>query len=225
MVIPLSDADLMAMRTDTENTFVERKPTRDKGGWLLTAVAFANSVPMDYPAVLFIGVNNDGTIENVNKDHDWEKFQMTVSKEVSRAYPPIYCAYKLLSDDGEHKFLAAIIPGSPQRPHFAGKSYVRVGPETKETSEDQFNLLVAERASKAYTIRQWIGKRITLARFVQGTLRPHPANLLDCTEHYVSLEVEWNKASSERKSYPLNRTEISFNHPLSCLELEVRDSP
>src|SRR6266700_7682873 len=108
------------MRTDIENSFVERKTVRDKGGWLRTAVAFANSTPIDYPAVLFVGINDDGTLETVPPNHDWEKQQKTVTEELSRAYPPLYFLPKILRDAGK-EFLAVIIPGSSLRPHFTGK--------------------------------------------------------------------------------------------------------
>jgi hypothetical protein len=55
-MIELTDDNLNQMRRDTENSFVERKTVSDKRGWLHAAVAFANSVPIDYPAVLFVGV-------------------------------------------------------------------------------------------------------------------------------------------------------------------------
>jgi predicted HTH transcriptional regulator len=143
VVKDLTDDDLSRMRTDTENNFAERKTVSDKRGWLHTAVAFANSIPLDYPAVLFVGVNNDGTLENVPPDHDWEKQQKTVTSELGRAYPPIYCLAKILRDQGR-EFLAVIIPGSSQRPHFTGKAYVRVGPQTKEASEEQFENLIRQ---------------------------------------------------------------------------------
>jgi Putative DNA-binding domain len=226
MNLTLSDDDLTRMRTDTENNFVERKPLAAKADWLQVAVAFANSAPIGYPAILFIGVKDDGTPESTNADHDWEKQQVTVSREISRAYPPIYCVYKILRDDASQECLAVIIPGSPDRPHFAGKSYVRIGPQTKEVSGAQFDRLVAERSSKAYKIREWIGKEIGFARIEQGVLRSRPATLLDCNQHYVSVSVEWNRTNiGPPTSYPLNRTEISFNNSMNCLELEIRDLP
>jgi hypothetical protein len=42
----LSDIDLAARLTDTEDHFTERKSKSDKGGWLRTTVAFANSTPI-----------------------------------------------------------------------------------------------------------------------------------------------------------------------------------
>src|ERR1700733_5394947 len=151
---------------------------------------------------------------------------MTVNQEINRAYPPIYRVCKVLRDDTAGRFLAVIIPGSSQRPHFAGKSYVRVGPRTEEASEAQFNVLIAERTAKAYKIREWIGKEIAFARFQQGILMSWRAELRGCTQHYATVVVHWNSASTSKAiSYPLNRIEISFNDEMECLQLEVRDVP
>src|SRR5260370_692493 len=115
------------MCTDTENNFVERKTVRDKKGWLHTAVAFANSTPIGAPAVLFVGLNNDGAFETVAADHDWEKQQVTVTQELNRAYPPISFVQKIVHGNVAGQCLAVIIWGSPERPHFSGKSYIRKG--------------------------------------------------------------------------------------------------
>ena len=163
------------MATDTENNYVERKTVSDKAGWLRTAVAFANSAPIGAPAVLFVGMNNDGTFQQVVADHDWEKQQKTVSQELNRAYPPIFSVFKIVRDNDTGQCLAVIIPGSAERPHFTGKSYVRLGPETQEASENQFNTLIAERSNKAYRIMEWIGRQVSTAWFEHGMLAPHPA--------------------------------------------------
>jgi hypothetical protein len=220
MIANLSDDDLRRLRTDTENNFVERKPIRDKDGWLRTAVAFANSTSVDAPAFLLIGIRDDGAYENLPSDHNWEKLQKTVTTELTRAYPPLYFVQRVIQDPDGRSLLVVIISGSPERPHFAGKSYLRVGPETRQASEVQFNAMIAERNSAAYTVMKWIGKRITVAAFVHGTLNPKPCTLVACNQHYFT--VEW---SASQSSYPLNRAEISYNHNLDCLQLEVRDLP
>jgi predicted HTH transcriptional regulator len=122
---------------------VERKTNQGKADWLHTAVAFANAVPIGYPAVLFVGVDNKG---NPQQNGDLESLQKTVSQEINRAFPPIYYLPRVLTLDG-NGFIAIIIPGSPSRPHFAGKAYIRSGPETKEASERQLDLLLAHPCS------------------------------------------------------------------------------
>jgi predicted HTH transcriptional regulator len=73
-----SDQELLLKLRNFEDNFVERKTISDNKDWLKTVVAFANSVPIGYPAILFISVKNDGTIrDSVNLD----KLQMTLAAE------------------------------------------------------------------------------------------------------------------------------------------------
>ena len=44
-------------------TIVGRKTFKDERDWKKTAVAFANSAPVGLPAVLYIGVRDNGDIE------------------------------------------------------------------------------------------------------------------------------------------------------------------
>jgi predicted HTH transcriptional regulator len=59
-----TNAELVSLLPRTEDQFVERKSVSDKGGWLETIVAFANSNPIGFPSVLFMGVDNEGKIMN-----------------------------------------------------------------------------------------------------------------------------------------------------------------
>src|SRR5216683_2393750 len=54
------DALVLRLKSQ-EHDFVERKPRNQKGDWLQAAVAFANSAPIGWPAVLFVGVDDAGT--------------------------------------------------------------------------------------------------------------------------------------------------------------------
>ena len=47
----------------TEDSFVERKTAGDNKRWIPALVAFANSAPIGFPCVLFIGAKDDGTLE------------------------------------------------------------------------------------------------------------------------------------------------------------------
>ena len=130
-MVELSDADLFLKLKNFEDHFVERKTHGDSKDWLKAVVGFANSVPIGYPAVLFIGVKDNGDIEEgVNLD----ALQKTLGKKLDDAYPPIYYMSKVLSASGR-QFLAVIVPGSENRPHFAGPSYIRSGSETKVASQ------------------------------------------------------------------------------------------
>ncbi len=150
--LTLSDDDLTRKLSDTENAFIERKTAKDRMGWLKTAVAFANTCPEGLVGLLYIGVDDEGQIHNLPPDANFEKLQKTVSETITAAFPPIYYLSKTLSKNGQ-EFLVVIIPGSANRPHFAGKSYVRVGPETREASDDQFERLIAERSSVVRVLR------------------------------------------------------------------------
>jgi predicted HTH transcriptional regulator len=70
LLISISDDELISKVTDTENNFIERKSVSDKGAWLQTAVAFANSCPVGFPGVLYVGVNDDGTIPRFPKTNE-----------------------------------------------------------------------------------------------------------------------------------------------------------
>ena len=83
----ISDHDLLLRLRSFEDAFVERKTSADSKDWLKTIVAFANTAPVGYPAVLFIGVKDDGTPEGNQVNLD--SLQKTLSEHVAKAYPPI----------------------------------------------------------------------------------------------------------------------------------------
>lgn len=153
-MIEITDADLLLRLTNYEDHFVERKTSGDSKDWLKTVVGFANSAPIGYPAVLYIGARDNGEIE---EDVNLDSLQKTFAKKVGDAYPLVYYMTKVLAKDGR-QFLAVIVPGSEHRPHFAGPSYLRTGSETKVASEQQFDNLIAQRQSKGYEILKWKGK-------------------------------------------------------------------
>lgn len=219
-MIELSNTDLLLRLTNFEDHFVERKTHGDSKDWLKTVVGFANSVPIGYPAVLFIGIRDNGEIEeNVNLD----TLQKTLGKKLAETYPPIYYLPKVLSANGL-QFLAVIVPGSESRPHFAGPSYIRSGSETKVASESQFQELIAQRQSKAYEILKWKFHPVTVDIYrhfsspLVGPIESSPImQILDCTQFYVILN-----SGGSSVSYPLNRIELSFDHGNNRLKLEIR---
>jgi len=218
-MLTLSDDELLAHLTAFGDHFTERKPANDSKGWLPCVVAFANSVPVGYPAVLFIGVGNDGSIEEtINPD----SLQKTLSKELADAYPPIYYLPKVM-EHGGRKFLAVIVPGSADRPHFSGPAYIRDGLQTKIGSEPEFQQLIAERSSKAYEILKWLGKEIVIEtpnRGPHGGVSRASAGgvLIDCNAHYATVDISQNLISC-----PLARLNLSFDNKHQCLKLEVHE--
>lgn len=216
----LSDQELFLRLRNFEDFFVERKTSSDKQDWLTTAVAFANSAPIGYPAVLFIGVRNDGTIEEKGDVPNLDKLQQTFSKIVSEVYPPIPTFTRVLSEGGK-QFLAIIIPGSEARPHFAGHSYVRDGSETKRASAQQFEALLAQRNSKVYEIMKWKDKEITVSYVNYGlggmkNFHASQARVVTCDQFFVTLHE-----SGTEKSYPIERLVIFHDDSQKRLKLEV----
>jgi len=224
-MIELKDTDILIRLRNTEDNFVERKSSGDSKDWLPAAVAFANSVPIGYPAILFIGVKNDGTPEG---KVDLESLQKTFNKKLADAYPPIFYVPKVLSADGK-EFLAVIIPGSPERPHFAGQAYIRVGSQTKSASEAQFAILIAQRQSKAYEILKWLGKRVAIETLSYWRGSVHKSRqqgvLIDCNQFYITYGEVLPDASAGQRTYslPLTKVEVSFDHGMGTLKLEIRD--
>jgi Putative DNA-binding domain len=223
-MIDLNEVDLVARMKNFEDHLVERKVISDQKDWKKTAVAFANSVPVGLPAVLFIGVRDNGEIETPqpNLDDAQKKF----NKYMQDVYPRVPYVPKIISDKGQQA-LAIIIPGSELRPHFAGLSYVRRGSESIEASEQQFDELITQRNSKAAKILAWKGKTIT----VDIPLPPNASNLeyrvtnkfnasvvTECTSFYVSLQPSPTEPPT---SFSLSRVEILFDNLRQRLQLEI----
>ena len=120
--LELTDRDFLPRLKNVEDSTVERKSANDYRDCLKTAVAFSNSLPVDDPGIIFVGVRNDGTVEdNINL----ESLQKKVSAEIGKVYPPIYAQMKAMKDASGKEFLVVIVRGSAERPHFSGPSYIR----------------------------------------------------------------------------------------------------
>jgi len=210
----ISDHDLFLKLRSFEDAFVERKTSADSKDWLKTIVAFANTAPVGYPAVLFIGVKDDGTSEG--KQVNLDSLQKTLSEHVAKAYPPIYYLPHSLDVNGG-QVLAVIVPGSSARPHFAGQSYVREGPKSVVASKEQFDRLIAARNSKTYRILEWKDKPIVKGNIRRGEQRPSSfgsATIADCNQFWVTL-----KMGSDLFALPLERVELSFDYNQNTLVL------
>jgi len=216
----LTNEELLLWLRDPEHHFVERKSYGDwKKDALKTAVAFANSAPIGSPAVLFIGVKDKGAIE---PEQDIDTIQKTFSKEVAQAYPPIYYETRIVRDDQGLRCLAIVIPGSQDRPHFTGHSFVRVGSESREASEAQFQELIAQRNGKVRELLLWKDKGVTLrllSRVRDGVKERAPleAIVVACTPLYVTFQIH----PSSLFSYSISALELSFDHNKQRLLIEV----
>lgn len=169
-MIELSNEDLLRRLSDNEDAFTERKSFKDKNGWLKTAIAFANSAPIGWPALLFIGVTPKGEVEATSPNLD--ELQKTLAQELDRAYPLLFYLPKVVNTNAGRQCLAVLIPGSENRPHFSGKSFVRVGSESREASESQMTELITHRNSKARLVLEWKGKKVTVRQFRRSNSSP-----------------------------------------------------
>jgi predicted HTH transcriptional regulator len=224
----LTNEEILLKLGQREDSFVERKSFNDVNDCLKTAVAFANSTPVGYPAIMFVGVKDNGDIEDIA---DLDKLQRSIGERVSKAYPMIYTESRILEKNGK-KFLAILVPGSPDRPHFAGPSYIRDGSKSVPSSESQFGILIAQRDSKAYEILKWKGKSVTV--HVRGNIilinattnrRPdktHKGKILDCNQFYVSLEVIEPHVTNTA-FIPLRFVDLSFDRKNDCLSIELEE--
>lgn len=221
----LTDEALLLKLRGTEHDFVERKPKSQKGEWLQVAVAFANSAPIGWPAVLFVGVDDDGTPQQ--GPEKLEDLSKSVAAVIEQSYPPIYFDIRPLRI-GDRACLAVVIPGSENRPHFAGRAYTRVGPSVRDASEQQFAELIASRNSKARAILEWKGREISIENFRSSSDQkpmayPQPVTavvIADCNAHFVTFGLVVN-GLVRPYSEPLSRIVLSFDHKQQRLLLFV----
>lgn len=206
-MIRVTDKELFLRLQVTEDNFVERKRFSDHREWNRTAVAFANSCPVDFPGILFIGVYDNGTVERPKDPVNLDSLQKTLAERIANAWPPIYFLPKVLRKDGV-EFLAVLIPGSPLRPHFAGHSYVRIGSETRKASEEQFDALIVQRNSKARAIQQMIGQLISWEMIGKtgNILGSAQGRVVDCNQFYMTID-----GGAYKRCFPLKWVSISYD--------------
>lgn len=214
----LRDEELISRLGNTEDNFVERKRFSDDREWLRTVVGFANSCPIGYPGILFIGVYDSGAPEKPKKPINLDSLQKTFGERMNEAWPPVYYLTRVIEKDGQ-QILAVLVPGSAARPHFAGLSYVRVGCETKKASETQFDELVAYRNSKASAILNWKDRDITIERTYAGRSGRYPATatVVACNAFYVTLLL------GRAYSFSLEAVRISYDDEAQRLRLHIHE--
>lgn len=151
---------LIARLRNHEDGLVERKPEGVNASEIRQAiVAFANGAPVGGSGVLFIGVQNDGTIQGVENP---DKLQKTVREQCERVcYPPVAFASEVLNCNGK-AVLAVVVPRSENRPHFSGPAFVRRGSESVAASPELFEELIVSRNDKVDAILRMRGSQITV---------------------------------------------------------------
>lgn len=232
-MIELTDTDLLLRLAKTEDNFVERKTENDLKDCLKTAVAFANTTPIGYPAILFVGVRDNGQVEGVTNP---DNIQKSLSDKIAQAYPPIYMLTRVLKTKDGKQVLAVIIPGSENRPHFAGKAYIRDGSKSVPSSESQFRVLIAQRNDKARMILESKGKVVTVeiqqTEYEIAPYSGHPIPrtkrtkfeqvVIDCNQFYVSLQSHGLRPEAP-KAYPLSAIEVNFDHKRDRLMVLIKE--
>jgi hypothetical protein len=222
ITVAMTDADLLSRMRNFEDHLVERKVSKDEKDWKKTAVAFANSAPVGLPAVLYIGVRNNGEIETPQPNLD--ELQKRFNQKMQRVYPRISYVPKIINENGRQA-LAVIIPGSEVRPHFAGLSYVRRGSESIEASEEQFAELIAQRNSKAAHILRWKDKQVTVINQlpsgygISESMWSGNTIIKDCNQFYVTLQTG---VGTKPSSFSLSRIKINFDNERNRLLIEIK---
>jgi predicted HTH transcriptional regulator len=218
----LTEADIFQRLTNTEDSTVERKVRSDFRDCRKTVVAFANSLPVGDPGIVFVGVDDNGNVESSDAT---EKLQMKISEEINRIFPPIFPQILTREKDGK-KFIVIIVHGSGERPHFAGHSYIREDSKSVPASQSQFNNLIAQRNSKTAEILKWKGKNVTVEIINIEELRrfnrvnnSYPRLVYDCNQFFVTLEE--HNGNPRLTSISLRRVEICYDHIRPSLTLEI----
>jgi predicted HTH transcriptional regulator len=219
-----SDAEILKRVKVGEDSFVERKSFGDwKNDAVKTSVAFANSCPFEAPpGLLCIGVKDDGAVETSEQDLD--RLQKTLERELEKAYPPVPHHTRIVPAP-EGKFIAVIIPGSSQGPHFSGPAYVRTGPTTVKANEEQFERVIDRRERKVREILKWQNKRVKLVRIwaAPNNLSGRIAGeadvvVLDCNSFVVKLRVT---GSDQPISFPLDHVVLGHDPQTGSITIEV----
>jgi predicted HTH transcriptional regulator len=222
----LTDADILQRLSNVEDATVERKVASDLRDAIRTAVAFSNSLPIGDPGIIFYGVRDNGQPEGI-ADSGIESHLMKLSKELGNIYPAIFPQLLARKTSEGLNFVAVIVTGSPNRPHFAGQSYIRDGTKTVPASEDNFQAVIASRNSKTNEILKSLDKLIRAdqvlddmnARVMGNRVSTRYPVLLHCNQFFVTLR--YSDQRTETLSYPLHRVAVSYDSGRDCLLLEI----
>jgi len=191
----ISDTDIIKRLVSAEDSYLEKKSLGDMKDVVKTCVAFANTCPAEGPAgILCFGVREDGTI--ADGPQNFESMTQKIRDKLSQVYPSIEFRTRIITKD-ERRFLAVIVPGSSNGPHFSGPAYVREGSSTIVANEELFSRIIDKRERKVREILKWKDKRILMRRYV---LHPAPnqqrnpwaysdAKVVDCTAEWLQLEI------------------------------------
>lgn len=218
----ITETRLLERLRNGEDNFVERKVIGQQKKVLRVAVSFANSAPVGMPCVIYFGVNDDGTPEG--KDFDTDAFQKSINSILENTYPRVPYQQRTLHV-GSKQVVAVIVIGSESRPHFAGHAYVRRGSESIDASQEQLDLLIAQRSGKMYRLAQNINQPMTLnIKFNQGNrtfmTTKEAGTIQDCNESWVTVNRQ-SLNPPQLFSFPLATVDIGWDHQNRRIELFV----
>jgi len=224
--------DLVQRLFNKEDGFTERKPEGAGNADLKkTLVAFANSVPVDKTAILFIGCPNN--LEKSRGVSNPDSLQKTIREICEKdCYPPIKLQNQVIIPFNGKDILAVIVPFSLNRPHFAGPAYIRLGSESVVASEEIFQELIDSRTSKAAEILKWKDKIVTVEvqgkelgnpkypidERYRGIYKAHKCIIFECNSHYVRMK---DIASDRCVSEPLSFVKLNYDESEDRLMLIV----
>jgi predicted HTH transcriptional regulator len=156
----LTEEQLRRYLKTSESLFVERKASLpDKRKLRETLVAFANSLAENQYAVLFIGVEDDGTLLGIQNADKVQKDVTAVA--ATQCYPPVACEPTVIRE-GQKEIVAAVVSHSRNRPHFTGHAYIRRGSENVNVTKDLYEDMIASRNTKAGKLLAEKGKLVSV---------------------------------------------------------------
>lgn len=220
----MTDDELLQRLSDHEDNLTERKPAGvNKQELRKTLSAFANSVPADRTAILFIGVHDEtGEVMGVPPDQTDSKQKQVREAAERECYPPITTVTcRVLTKSGLH-VIAVIVGASADRPHFTGPAYVRRGSESVNASPALFNELIASRNSKVSAILgmrgsvitfQSIGHKIGDTRVVAdpGFRQGGECYVDDCDAQVVRLTIADRGIRAFAVAEPVSNVEVNYD--------------
>ena len=213
----MNNEGLISRLHNLEDSFTERKTDAASRSELRkTLVAFANSVPEGRTAAFFIGVSDGGELLGVKSPDKKQKDIRRICEE--DCYPSIEFASEVLSIGNCH-IVAVEVPYSPNRPHFSGPAYVRVGSETVKASEEQFEELILSRIDPLREILKWKDAKITVitrGKKLGDTKKLGVADyrtrsecsVMECTAHHVRL---FSHDENRKVTEPVRNVTVSWD--------------
>jgi hypothetical protein len=197
-----------------EDALVERKPEgTNRADLRQTIVAFANTVPVEREAVLFVGVRDNGDIQGVQNPDEMQKLIRSICTQ--DCYPEVKFQAEVLESQ-DKVIVAIVIPSSNEKPHFAGPAFVRVGSESVAATKQQYDELIASRHDKCRVLQTWRDQLITIheSGYRLQTMLATPAwnatrqgYILVCTPHTIRIR----DTSGNHFTLLINQVEISYD--------------